>query len=365
MNETMVDMAAMLKLERRKETSRELGRKIRRSFEDSSQTPNKDQCMLYLKITWIECRTTKKLSSSFATEKGRASTNNHHPETTTMAERTPKAKDKTNNKHRSRDKDKAIAKKRKRPISPSAADAPKKARIEIDRTNTTSNASTAADSSNIPYHLTTASLYLSLAPRYSYYPEKTFSHLFSRSASNEQAAHLRSLSPITGVQKHHLDPLLMTYYEPVDGVVIAYDNIRFESECGRINAEAPYPHVWTTVDLLVWRPTKGMVLQGWVNLQSASHIGLLVDNTWNVSIPMARIPEGWKYIENDAATEGGMEVDEAEQAAAAEGVWVGEKGKRVEGLLRFVVESVKAGGSIFIMEGSLLDREKIENAVLP
>jgi DNA-directed RNA polymerase I subunit RPA43 len=305
---------------------------------------------------------TKKLFASFTKHKQQPTTANN-----TMSERTPKTKD-GKTKHRSKDKDKSAAKKRKRPSSPDAADVPKKARIEIERiAKTTTTATAAVDPSNIPYHLTTASLYLSIAPRYSYYPEKAFPHLLTHSASSEQAAHLRSLSPITGVQKHHLDPLLMTFYEPVDGVVIAYDNIRFESECGRINAEAPYPHVWTTVDLLVWRPHKGMVLQGWVNLQSASHIGLLVDNTWNVSIPMARIPETWKYVENEepaAAEEGEMEVDGAEEGTS-EGAWVTEKGEKVEGLLRFVVESVKAGGSIFIIEGSLLDRAKIENAVLP
>jgi len=264
-----------------------------------------------------------------------------------MTEHTKKTKDKSKHKEKPR--------KRKRHASPPSEEAPKKARIDINRSPTSSFSGA---KSNIPYHIVTTSLYLSLAPKYSYYPEKTFSHLFSRGASvsSEQAAHLRSLSPTTGVQKHHLDPLLMTYYEPVDGVVIAYDNIRFETSTARIIAEAPYAHVWTTVDLLVWHPTKGMVLQGWVNLQSASHIGLLVDNTWNVSIPFARIPEGWKYTEGEDA--------EDEDGAAVEGAWVDENGKKVEELLRFVVESVNAGGSIFIMEGSLLDREKIESAVL-
>jgi len=266
-----------------------------------------------------------------------------------MAE-TPKIKDKS--KHKSKDK----TKKRKRHVSPSALELPKKARIEIDHSTTA-----AAAAANIPYRLTTTSLYLSLAPKYSFYPEKTFARLLSRGAGSEQAAYLRSLSPITGVQKHHLDPLLMTYFEPVDGVVIGYDNVRFESSEGRINAEAPYPHVWTTVDLLVWRPAKGMVLKGWVNLQSASHIGLLIDNTWNVSIPFARIPKTWKYKDAVAEPED-MEVDQG--AESAEGAWVDEKGGKIDGLLKFVVESVKGGGSIFIVEGTLLDREKIENAVV-
>ena len=276
-----------------------------------------------------------------------------------MSELTTKtSKHKSKHSHKSKD----TPKKRKRNASPPADDAPKKARIEIQRTFP-------AVSPNTPYHLITASLYLSLAPKYSYYPEKTFAHLLARGSavSSEQAAHLRSLSPITGVQKHHLDPLLMTYYEPVDGVVIAYDNIRFDTSKARIIAEAPYAQVWTTVDLLVWRPTKGMVLQGWVNLQSPSHIGLLVDNTWNVSIPFARIPDSWKYREGTAppvTMELDEEAEEEEEAAPAEGAWIDAKDGKVEGLLRFTVESVKAGGSIFIMEGSLLDRTKIEEAQL-
>ena len=121
---------------------------------------------------------------------------------------TPKAKGK---ERRLKSKDK----KRKRHSSPRAPEA-KKARIEVSRVPATTTTNT-----NTPYRITTTSFYLGLAPKYSYNPEKTFAHLLSRSSSSEQAAHLRSLSPITGVQKHHLDPLLMTYYEPVDGVIIA------------------------------------------------------------------------------------------------------------------------------------------------
>lgn len=62
-----------------------------------------------------------------------------------------------------------------------------------------------------------------------------------------------------------------------------------------------------------------------------------------------------------------MEVDNEDEEAPVDGGWgsfVDEKGNKVEGLLKFEVESVKAGGSIFLMEGSLLDRTKIEEAVL-
>lgn len=192
---------------------------------------------------------------------------------------------------------------------------------------------------------------------------------------------MRSFTPINGLRKDHLDLLLMSYYEPVGGVVIAYENIRFESDKARVVAESPFAHVWVTVDFLVWAPKKGSVLQGWVNLQSASHVGLLVENTWNVSIPKEKIPAGWSHHEvregfvpkkvhvprEDPAE--GVEVGEMEDMGYAPehdtGGWMDDSGEYVDGLLRFQVESVKAMGHIFSMEGSLLNTEAIENAVFP
>lgn len=238
-----------------------------------------------------------------------------------------------------------------------------------------------------PFHLMTTSLYLSVSPRYSFWPEETFGHLISNPdpslrPTSEQAARMLSFTPINGLRKDHLDPLLMSYYEPLDGVVIAYDNIRFESDKARIAAESPFAHVWVTVDFLVWKPKKGDVLQGWVNLQSASHVGLLVENTWNVSIPKEKIPESWSYHEvregftpkkseapvpNEAGeVEEGMEGMEGVEYGNAEtdaGGWMDANGEYVDGLLKFQVESVQAIGHIFSMEGSLLNAEVIESVV--
>ncbi|TGZ83970.1 hypothetical protein EX30DRAFT_296123, partial [Ascodesmis nigricans] len=214
---------------------------------------------------------------------------------------------------------------------------------------TTSASANPADA-NCPYHIKTISLFLSLSPKYSFQPTKTYSSLLaaaSKSHSSESTAHLLSLSPLHGIAKHHLDPLLMTFFEPVDGVVIAYRNIRFQSPTARIINESPFAHVWVEVEMLVWRPRKGMVVKGHVNLVSKSHIGLLVDNTWNVSIPLARIPDTWKWVEAAKAGEG-------------HGYWSNDEGAKVEGDLRFEVQEVKAGGSLFLIEGSLLEREKIE-----
>src|SRR5205807_10373237 len=100
-------------------------------------------------------------------------------------------------------------------------------------------------------------------------------------------------TPRSGIQKDHLGPLLMCYFEPVNEVVLAYRNISFETDCARIVGESPFAHVWVSAEFLVWRPVKGMLLKGWVNMAGASHVGLLVENTWNVAIPRERNPEGW------------------------------------------------------------------------
>ncbi|KAI5785952.1 hypothetical protein EDC01DRAFT_198169 [Geopyxis carbonaria] len=276
--------------------------------------------------------------------------------------RKPK-KSKHRSKHKSENPTDRKDKKRKRHVSPTDIE------DEDCRMNTITKKTRKNDESltNSPYYFKTASLYLALPPKYSFYPEKTFKHLLQSSSglSSEQAAHLRSLSPIYGVEKHHLEPLLMRFFEPVDGVVIAYDNIRFETHTAKIISESPYAHVWTTVDMLVWRPRKGMVLQGWVNLQSASHIGLLVENMWNVSIPVAEIPNDWQY-NGGVSSESLLQPDEMElQGNSAHGCWVTSNGDRVGGQLRFQVKSVEADGNIFLVNGSLQDRAVIDSATIP
>jgi len=235
-------------------------------------------------------------------------------------------------------------------LADSSPRASKKARTTATTTTTTTSfpssspsrhhhnappSSAAADSpaNKTPYHAIRTSLYLTLSPKYSY-----------------KTPHSPHTTPLSGIQKDHLDPLLMSYFEPVDGVVLAYRNVSFESDCAKIVGESPFAYVWVFVEFLVWRPVKGMLLKGWVNMAGASHVGLLVENTWNVAIPRERIPEGWTWIEE--AAEGG------EGAGANGGYWTDGKGKKVEAFRKFKVEAVKAMGHKVSMEGSLLGVEK-------
>ncbi|KAH0608145.1 uncharacterized protein H6S33_002197 [Morchella sextelata] len=284
-----------------------------------------------------------------------------------MSSVTPTKREKKSKKHSKEDKGlkrKRHAESSQPSLSPEIS---KKPRTAIASTKKQAQAQNGEPKT--PFHLMTTSLYLSVSPRYSFWPEETFGHLISNPdpslrPTSEQAARMLSFTPINGLRKDHLDPLLMSYYEPLDGVVIAYDNIRFESDKARIAAESPFAHVWVTVDFLVWKPKKGDVLQGWVNLQSASHVGLLVENTWNVSIPKEKIPESWSY--HEVGEEEGMEGMEGVEYGNAEidaGGWMDANGEYVDGLLKFQVESVQAIGHIFSMEGSLLNTEVIESVV--
>lgn len=157
----------------------------------------------------------------------------------------------------------------------------------------------------------------------------------------------------------------MSHFEPVDGVVLGYNNVRFESDTARIVAESPFARAWVTVDLLVWRPRRGMLLKGWVNLSSASHVGLLVENTWNVAVGREKIPTDWTWIEEeekeegeggggDGRVEGDANGDPHAQSEAG-GHWVDGNGEKVAGLREFKVDGVKAMGHMVSMEGSLLD----------
>ncbi|CAZ85168.1 unnamed protein product [Tuber melanosporum] len=250
-------------------------------------------------------------------------------------------------KHKKRDKNH----KRKR-LANSPPETSKKARTTTTSSpspkhhgNASSSASAAPDSpaNKTPYHAIRASLYLTLSPKYSY--------------KTPQSPHT---TPLSGIQKDHLDPLLMSYFEPVNGVVLAYRNISFENDCARIVGESPFAHVWVFVEFLVWRPVRGMLLKGWVNMAGASHVGLLVENTWNVAIPRERIPESWSWVE-----EVGMEVN-GEGAAVGEGAgvnggyWVDGDGKKIEAFRKFKIEAVKAMGHMVSMEGSLLGVERRE-----
>lgn len=143
-----------------------------------------------------------------------------------------------------------------------------------------------------PYTLTTATLYLPLSPI--------------------------SISPthaLASLLAEHLSPLLLTYYPPLKGIVLAYSNASISSTPPSASSAAqsqdpsPQPltlatsaneygvlYVYLTATFLVFRPQRGQILEGWVNVQSEGFLGAVVLNLFSVGIERKRLPTNWKWI---------------------------------------------------------------------
>ncbi|KAG8629991.1 hypothetical protein KVT40_001610 [Elsinoe batatas] len=242
--------------------------------------------------------------------------------------------------------------------------------------------------------------------------------------------------PLQGLCAEHLSPLLLTYYPPLDGIVLSYSRPRLSdtpetnppytrrpahtypnsrrpdtspdasdsdpdsdaqsslSQPSSISApsrspspsqgpsrkrktytgplilartvdEYNTPLAWITADFLLLRPLRGVWLQGVVQVQNPSWLGLVCWNYFNAGIPRRRLPRGWKWVdavrakkavrearrsvesadgegEAQGEGEGGerdedvVEVDkEGLVVDASEGFWVDEAGRKVQGTIEF------------------------------
>ncbi|KAK9369358.1 hypothetical protein V1509DRAFT_620541 [Lipomyces kononenkoae] len=207
-------------------------------------------------------------------------------------------------------------------------------------------------------------------------PTPSQSFFIVESSMYVSIAPIYSLAPLQGIQAQHLDPLTMTYYPPVSGVVLGCLGVSIDDADGaKVSRDSPFAFVWITAKLLVWRPQRGDILQGRINLQSRSHIGLLTFDVFNASITRDKIPATWKFIEDVAdeddelesandidgngeangTTNGDAEpIDEEEASSKGLGYWVNEKGKKIDGKLTFIIESLQLSGRLFSLDGSLL-----------
>ncbi|KAJ0420416.1 hypothetical protein BJY00DRAFT_313091 [Aspergillus carlsbadensis] len=143
-----------------------------------------------------------------------------------------------------------------------------------------------------PYSLTTATLYLPLSPI--------------------------SISPthaLASLLAEHLSPLLLTYYPPLQGIILAYSNASISSHRPSASSTSsladlnPQPltlaatageygvmYVYLTATFLVFRPQRGQLLEGWVNVQSEGFLGAVVLNLFSVGIERKRLPPTWKWV---------------------------------------------------------------------
>ncbi|NXT75838.1 RPA43 polymerase, partial [Zapornia atra] len=88
----------------------------------------------------------------------------------------------------------------------------------------------------------------------------------------------------TGIRSQ-LDAELLRYSESLQGVPVAYDNIKVVGELGDIYDDQGFIHLNIEADFVIFSPKKGKKLVGVINKVAPSHIGCLIHGCFNASIP--------------------------------------------------------------------------------
>lgn len=145
--------------------------------------------------------------------------------------------------------------------------------------------------------------------------------------------------PLEGLCAEHISPHLLGYFEKFHGVLLSYSNPRITEELSQgvhsngsdqleavltrsIN-EYAVSYVALTAEFLIFRPERGTILEGYVNLHSESVLGLICYNYFNASIEREKLPKDWTWGEEH---------------------WLDGKGNAVAGLIQFKVEDYEASG---------------------
>jgi DNA-directed RNA polymerase I subunit RPA43 len=196
---------------------------------------------------------------------------------------------------------------------------------------------------------------------------------------------ITQLHPLAGVCAEHLSPLILTYHPPFHAVILSYTNVRFtespgeaaEGEEGIILAQSvneyAVSYAWVTADFLLFKPRRGIYIEGWINLQNEGHIGLVCWNLFNASIERKRLPGDWKWkgaglgpgrTRLKSGGDQNEELDAVDDEEPAEtGHFEKGDGSRVEGAIVFKVLDVETSPTtdkdraFLNIVGSLTDEE--------
>ncbi|KAF2093468.1 hypothetical protein NA57DRAFT_11711, partial [Rhizodiscina lignyota] len=187
--------------------------------------------------------------------------------------------------------------------------------------------------------------------------------------------------PLEGLCAEHLSPLILTYYPPLEAVILSYRNVRLSEypptgttldsaedtmPLAKSMDEYAVSFVWATVDMLLLKPRKGVYLDAAVNLQNESHLGLICWNLFGATIDRNHLPKDWKWREPDTRHERLNDLPNGDnwQGADEHGYFVDGSGDKVSGTISFRVrnfEALPAGDNdrgFFSIEGTLLNREE-------
>lgn len=163
-----------------------------------------------------------------------------------------------------------------------------------------------------------------------------------------------------GIMRQHLNNMVMKFNNELGGVVLGYDNLEIlgdqaeESEkLVKLTADTPFAFTWCHVDIIVWQPQVGDIVEGWIFIQSASHIGLLIHDAFNASIKKNSIPNDWTFIHNEDLGENSQDSEDKKKFQSL-GHWVDGQGEQLGGKLKFTIRNVYTTGRMVSLEGTLL-----------
>ncbi|KZZ98109.1 hypothetical protein AAP_00370 [Ascosphaera apis ARSEF 7405] len=281
--------------------------------------------------------------------------------------------------HKKKKKEKAEQKRHESFLESEAATFSPKPKSKRSTGNATTTAPKKSGSS--PYHLITSTLYLPLSP-ISISPSHALSSLLSE----------------------HLSPLLLTYYPPFHGVVLAYSNPSMSSTPPK-SASSQSQNGGSSFKPLTLAKTAGeygvmFILEGWVNVQSEGFLGAIVNNLFSVGIDRRRLPKDWKWVApgdgtfSSASSVAGTEIEseyerdeEVDKDAStgpdcvgltgndnsvatlenaeddSTGYFVTPSGRRVRGTIRFrvrdvdVIPGAERDKGFISIEGSMLSKD--------
>ncbi|XP_040044873.2 DNA-directed RNA polymerase I subunit RPA43 [Gasterosteus aculeatus] len=88
----------------------------------------------------------------------------------------------------------------------------------------------------------------------------------------------------TGIQEE-LEAELLKFSQSLQGVPVAYENIRIVGHHGNIYDDSGYIHMDIEANFITFEPLNGQKLVGRVNKLGVGHVGCLVHGCFNASIP--------------------------------------------------------------------------------
>ncbi|EJU04272.1 hypothetical protein DACRYDRAFT_40340, partial [Dacryopinax primogenitus] len=150
-----------------------------------------------------------------------------------------------------------------------------------------------------------------------------------------------------------LDALVMRYSPTLEGILLAHTQLQFLCPTALLIADSPFSAANVSFVALVWRPRIGMRLRGSVSLCGPDHIGLILERTWNCSIPKWGLDEGvWEYVAGTGAEgeEGAESTDSGWWKTRMSGEPLGGENKTVD----FTVVGMTIANQMLSLTGSLL-----------